>query len=56
MNYHFYRAPFGPFISIYRPLTAQEALLEAQLAEAMNLYNGSQAIIALYVALGGATK
>lgn len=37
-------------------LTAQEALLEAQLAEAMNLYNGSQAIIALYVALGGATK
>lgn len=37
-------------------LTAQESLLSAQLNEAMNLYNGSQAIIALYIALGGATK
>lgn len=37
-------------------LTAQEALLQAQLNEAMNLYEGSQAIIAFYVALGGATK
>lgn len=37
-------------------LTAQEALLQAQLGEAMNLYKGSQAAIALYIALGGATK
>ena len=37
-------------------LTAQESLLSAQLNEAMNLYNGSQAVIALYIALGGATK
>lgn len=37
-------------------LTAQEALLQAQLAEAMNLYNGSISTIALYIALGGATK
>ena len=37
-------------------LTAQESLLSAQLNEAMNLYNASQAIIALYIALGGATK
>lgn len=37
-------------------LTAQEALLQAQLNEAMNLYHGSQATIALYIALGGATK
>lgn len=37
-------------------LTAQEALLSAQLAEAMNLYRGSIAKISLYMALGGATK
>ena len=37
-------------------LTAQESLLAAQLNEAMNLYNGSQAVIALYIALGGGTK
>ena len=37
-------------------LTAQESLLNAQLSEAMNMYNGSQAVIALYIALGGATK
>ncbi len=34
-------------------LTAQESLLNAQLGEAMNLYNGTQAVIALYIALGG---
>ena len=37
-------------------LTAQESLLSAQLSEAMNMYNGAQAIIELYIALGGATK
>ena len=37
-------------------LTAQESLLSAQLNEVTNLYNGSQALIALYIALGGATK
>ena len=37
-------------------LTAQESLLNAQLSEAANMYNGAQAIIALYIALGGATK
>ena len=37
-------------------LTAQESLLNAQLNEAMNLYKGAQALIALYIALGGATK
>lgn len=37
-------------------LTAQETLLAAQLNEATNLYNGSQALIALYIALGGGTK
>jgi NodT family efflux transporter outer membrane factor (OMF) lipoprotein len=37
-------------------LTAQESLLRAQLSEATNLYNGSRAVIALYIALGGATK
>ena len=36
-------------------LTAQETLLNAQLNEAMNMYNGAQAVIALYIALGGAT-
>ena len=34
-------------------LTAQESLLNAQLSEAMNMYKGSQAVIALYIALGG---
>lgn len=37
-------------------LTAQESLLNAQLNETMNLYQGSQALIALYIALGGATR
>ena len=37
-------------------LTAQESLLKAQLSEAMNMYDGAQAVIALYIALGGATK
>lgn len=37
-------------------LTAQESLLSAQLNEAANLYYGAEAIIALYIALGGATK
>ena len=37
-------------------LTAQEGLLSAQLSEAMNMYNGAQAIIALYIALGGGTE
>lgn len=35
-------------------LTAQESLLAAQLNEVENLYNGSIALIALYIALGGA--
>ena len=34
-------------------LTAQESLLNAQLNEAMNMYDGAQAVIALYIALGG---
>lgn len=37
-------------------LTAQEALLQSQLNRAMNLYEGRQALVALYVALGGASK
>ena len=37
-------------------LTAQESLLNAQLNEATNLYNGAQGVIALYIALGGGTK
>ena len=37
-------------------LTAQESLLSAQLNEANNLYSGAQALIGLYIALGGATK
>ncbi|MBO7610194.1 MAG: TolC family protein [Muribaculaceae bacterium] len=36
-------------------LTAQESLLNTQLNEAMNMYNGAKAVIALYIALGGAT-
>ena len=34
-------------------LTAQETLLNAQLSEAMNMYDASEAVIALYIALGG---
>jgi NodT family efflux transporter outer membrane factor (OMF) lipoprotein len=37
-------------------LTAQESLLNAQLNEASNMYNGAQALISLYVALGGGAK
>ena len=37
-------------------LTAQESLLNAQLNEAVNMFNGAQGIIALYIALGGATR
>jgi len=37
-------------------LTAQESLLNAQLSESANLYKGAQAVIALYIALGGGTK
>ena len=36
--------------------TAQETLLSAQLNEAMNMYSGAQAVIALYIALGGGSK
>ncbi|MBR1469997.1 MAG: TolC family protein [Prevotella sp.] len=37
-------------------LTAQESLLNAQLSEVANMYNGTQALIALYIALGGGAK
>ena len=37
-------------------LTAQESLLNAQLSEAANMYSGAQAVIALYIALGGGTR
>ena len=37
-------------------LTAQETLLNAQLSEAVNMYSAAQAVIALYIALGGGTK
>ena len=37
-------------------LTAQESLLNSQLSEAANMYNGAKAVIALYIALGGGTK
>ncbi len=37
-------------------LTAQESLLSAQLNEAVNMYDAAQAVIALYIALGGATR
>ncbi len=37
-------------------LTAQETLLNSQLSEAMNMYKGAQAVIALYIALGGGTE
>ncbi len=37
-------------------LTAQESLLNAQLSEAANMYDGALAVIALYISLGGGTK
>ena len=37
-------------------LTAQESLLNSQLSEASNMYKGAQAVIALYIAIGGGTK
>ena len=37
-------------------LTAQETLLSAQLSEAMNMYEGAQSVIELYIALGGGSK
>ena len=37
-------------------LTAQESLLNAQLNQAVNMYNGAIGIIELYIALGGATR
>ena len=37
-------------------LKAQESLLDAQLASAMNMYDASQAVIALYIALGGGSE
>ena len=37
-------------------LTAQESYLSAQLNEAENIYDGAQAVIALYIALGGARE
>ena len=35
---------------------AQETLLNAQLSEATNMYNGARAVIALYIALGGGSR
>ena len=37
-------------------LRAQESLLDAQLGAAMNMYDAAEAVIALYIALGGGTK
>ena len=37
-------------------LRAQESLLDAQLSSAMNMYKGAEAVIALYIALGGGAK
>ncbi len=37
-------------------LRAQESLLDAQLGSAMNMYDAAEAVIALYIALGGGTK
>ncbi|MBO7116346.1 MAG: TolC family protein [Prevotella sp.] len=37
-------------------LKAQESLLDAQLAQAMNMYEAADAVIGLYIALGGGTK
>jgi len=37
-------------------LTAQESLLNAQLSQAMNMYDAAESVIALYIALGGGSK
>ena len=37
-------------------LTAQESLLNAQLSQAMNMYEAAEAVIALYIALGGGSE
>ena len=37
-------------------LTAQESLLNAQLSQAMNMYDAAEAVIALYIALGGGSE
>ena len=37
-------------------LKAQESLLDAQLGQAMNMYDAAEAVIALYIALGGGSK
>ena len=37
-------------------LKAQETLLEAQLATAMNMYQATDAVVALYIALGGGAE
>lgn len=37
-------------------LAAQEDLLSSQLNDALNMYKGTQAVIALYIALGGGAK
>jgi outer membrane protein TolC len=37
-------------------LKAQETLLDAQLSQAMNMYDAAQAVIELYIALGGGSK
>ena len=37
-------------------LRAQESLLDAQLGEAMNMYDAANAVIALYIALGGGAE
>ena len=37
-------------------LTAQETLLDAQLATAMNMYHATDAVVALYIALGGGAE
>jgi len=37
-------------------LKAQESLLDAQLGEAMNMYDAANAVIGLYIALGGGSE
>ena len=37
-------------------LKAQESLLDAQLSEAMNMYDAANAVIGLYIALGGGSE
>ena len=37
-------------------LKAQESLLDAQLGQAMNMYDAADAVIGLYIALGGGSK